>query len=163
MAANLPSAAIHRHDLADRRTAVADPRVERAQVELEAAALALLDPRDNGVEPAPFAVDLDDVALPDPLRREPEARGTDSGRGGKEARLLHARDATARPGRQRPPRATRAGGGRRSPPGRCGRGSASCPRRLSPTRGLRAPGPSSPARHIRARTARRPARSRGPS
>src|SRR4051795_10785832 len=101
MAAKLPSTAVHRQHLADRGAAVADARVERAQVELEAAAVALVDRGDERVEAPALAVDLHDVALRDALGREP--RGERARRRGsrQEARLLHgARDATARPGRR---------------------------------------------------------------
>src|SRR4051812_43452204 len=110
MAATLPSAAVDRHDLAHRRAAVADARVERAHVELEAAGLALVDRGDVRVEAPALAVDLDDVALGDALRGE--SRGGDGSRRrrGKEAGLLHrARDASERPGQRRRPRPTRAG------------------------------------------------------
>src|SRR5919202_2564037 len=116
MAANLPArlAAVDRDDLAHRRAAVADARVERAQLELEAAALALVDRGDERVEAPALAVDLDDVALADPLRRQP-AGGRARRRGsGEEARLLHrARDANARPGRRGRRHPTRAGAARR--------------------------------------------------
>src|SRR5919202_2680556 len=110
MAANLPArlAAVDRDDLAHRRAAVADARVERAQLELEAAALALVDRGDERVEAPALAVDLDDVALADPLRRQP-AGGRGPRRGsGEEARLLpRPRELSAPPGRPprpRPPR-----------------------------------------------------------
>src|SRR3954451_20284637 len=116
MAANLSGAAVDRDDVADRGAAVAEARVERAEGELEAAALALLDAGDERVEAPALAVDLDDVALRDALRREPLPGGRAVGRRrGEEARLLHrTRDASAGPGRRRRPRPRRAGAARRS-------------------------------------------------
>src|SRR3954468_18633350 len=92
-------AAEDRQHLAHGRAAVADARVERAQVELEAAAVALVDRGDERVEAAALAVHLDDVALRDALRRQPRCgRGPLRGRR-EEAGLLHrARDANGRPG-----------------------------------------------------------------
>src|SRR3954467_7411178 len=63
MAANLSGAAVDRDDVADRGAAVADARVERADGELEAAAVALLDAGDERVEAPALALDPDDVAL----------------------------------------------------------------------------------------------------
>src|SRR4051794_41025153 len=67
MAANLSGAAVDRDDVADRGAAVADARVERAEGELEAAAVALLDAGDERVEAPALAVDLDDVAFAMPF------------------------------------------------------------------------------------------------
>src|SRR3954471_11856608 len=126
MAANLSGAAVDRDDVADRGAAVADARVERAEGELEAAAVALLDRGDERVEAPALAVDLDDVALRDALRREPPRRRGAGRRGGEEARLLHrARDASGAPGRRRRPRPTPRGAGGRSRGDRCARGAAS--------------------------------------
>src|SRR3954454_1365487 len=168
MAANLPGAPVDRDDVADGGAAVADARVERAEGELEAAALALLDPRDDGVEAPGLAVDLDDVALRDALRRKPlRADRAAGGRRGEEARLLHrARDANAGPGRLRRPRPTRAGAARLSrcgPSGRAAASSSARARRRPPARARRAARVSSPARRTRVRTRRRRARSPGRS
>src|SRR3954468_6052586 len=96
-------AAEDRDALAHRRAAVADARVQRAQVELEAATVALVDRRDEGVEAPALAVDLDDVALGDAFGRQPARRRRGRRRSGEKARLLHrARETSARPGR--PPR-----------------------------------------------------------
>src|SRR3954451_17912088 len=158
MAANLPGAPVDRDDVADGGAAGADARVERAEGELEAAALALLDPRDDGVEAPALAVDLDDVALRDALRRKPlRADRAAGGRRGEEARLLHrARDASAGPGRRRRPRPTRAGAAPRSPRGRCGRAAAWWSRadRRAPAPAPRAARGASQARRTRGRTAR---------
>src|SRR3954452_13482017 len=134
MDANLPGAPVHRDDLADGRTAVADARVQRAQVELEAAARALLDRRDECVEAPALAVDLDDVPGPDALRRQPRGgRARRRRRRGEEARLLHrARDAIAAPGRRRRRRPTPAGAARRSRRGRSARAAASSRGRARP-------------------------------
>src|SRR3954462_3315563 len=84
MAANLSGAAVDRDDVADRGAAVADARVERAEGELEAAAVALLDAGDERVEAPALAVDLDDVALRDALRGEPLRGGRrGAGRAGR--------------------------------------------------------------------------------
>src|SRR3954453_15228275 len=167
MAANLSGAAVDRDDVADRGAAVADARVERAEGELEAAAVALLDAGDEGVEAPALAVDLDDVALRDALRGEPLRGGRRAaGRRGEEARLLHrARDASAAPGRRRRPRPTRAGAAPRSPRGRCGRAAAWWARagRRAPARAPRAGPGASRARRTRGRTAPRHARSPGRS
>src|SRR4051794_13984123 len=152
-------AAEDRQHLAHRRAAVADARVERAQVELEAAALALVDRGHVRVEAPALAVDLDDVALGDALRRESRGGGAPRRRRGKEAGLLHrARDANGRPGRPRRPRPTRAGAARRSPPGRCGRAAASFPAPSARPRAPRAVPAASPATRTRGRTALRRAR-----
>src|SRR3954447_1086956 len=82
-------AAVDRQHVAHGRAAVADSRVEGAEVELEAAAVALVDRRDEGVEAAALAVDFDDVALGDPLGREPPRRRPGRWGSGEEARLLH--------------------------------------------------------------------------
>src|SRR4051812_36235395 len=93
----LPSAAGDREPPPHRRAAVADPRVERAQLELEAAAVALVDRGDERVEAPALAVDLHDVALRDALRREPRRGRSPLWGRGEEACLLHrARDANAR-------------------------------------------------------------------
>src|SRR4051812_29964109 len=128
-------AAEDRQHLAHRRAAVADARVERAQVELEAAALALVDRRDEGVEAPALAVDLDDVALRDALGREPARRRRGRRGSGEEARLLHrAREPSVRPGPPPPPRAPPARAARGSPRGRGGRGAAAGPGRPAPPR-----------------------------
>src|SRR3954447_22570294 len=160
MAANLPSAAVHGQHLAHRGAAVADARVERAQIELEAAAVALVDRGDERVEATALAVDLDDVALGDALGRQPP-RGRAWLRGRREkARLLHrARDASAGPGRPARPRPTPAGAARRSPRGRCGRAGAS---RRAPIAAPRAARRASRAPRTRGRTAARRARSPAP-
>src|SRR3954447_21758628 len=126
MAVNLPSAAVHGDDLAHGRPPVADARVERAQVELEAAALPLVDRGHERVEAPTLAIHLDDVALPDALGRQPPGRRGTGRRSGEEARLLHrARDASAAPGRRQRPPPTPRGAGARSPRGRCARAGAS--------------------------------------
>src|SRR3954449_2643701 len=101
MAAKLSRAAVDRDHVADGRAAVADARVERAEGELEAAAVALLDAGDERVEAPALAVDLDDVALRDALRGEPLRGGRRAaGRRGEEARLPpRAPGARAAPGR----------------------------------------------------------------
>src|SRR4051794_8866424 len=58
----------HADDLADRRRAVRDPRVERAHAELEAAGAGLLQLGHEGVEAAALLVDEHDVAGADALR-----------------------------------------------------------------------------------------------
>src|SRR4051794_23713897 len=166
MAAKLSRAPVDRDHVADGRAAVADARVERAERELEAAAVALLDAGDERVEAPALAVDLDDVALRDALRREPLRGGRGAGgRRGEEARLLHrGRDASAAPGRRRRPRPTRAGAAPRSRRGRCGHAAAwSRPGRRAPPRAPRAARRASPARRTRGRTAPRRARSPGRS
>src|SRR3954454_24296342 len=155
---------VHRDDLAHGRAAVADARVERAHVELEPAALALVDRRDVGVEAAALVVDLDDVALRDALRRQPPGGGRTRRGNGEKARVFNrARDATARPGRPRRPPPTPAGAARRSPAGRCGRAAAWPARRRSPARARPAARRATRAPRPRGRTARRPGRSRGRS
>src|SRR3954454_11195784 len=57
----------HVDDLADRRGAIGDPRVQRPDRELEAPRARLLELRDERVEAAALLVDEDDVAGPDPL------------------------------------------------------------------------------------------------
>src|SRR3954463_7455422 len=85
----LPRPAVDREHLAHRRAAVADPRVEGAQLELEAAAVALVDRGDERVEAPALAVDLHDVALRDALRREPRRGRPPLWGRGEEAGLLH--------------------------------------------------------------------------
>src|SRR3954452_25383705 len=167
MAATLPGAPVDRDDVADGGAAVADARVERAEGELEAAAVALLDAGDERVGGPALAIGHADVALRDPLRGEP-LRGARraAGRRGEEARLLHrARDASAGPARRRRPRPTRADAAPRSPRGRCGRGAAWWSRadRRAPARAPRACPGASRARRTRGRTAPRHARSPGRS
>src|SRR3954465_2134463 len=89
MAAKLSRAPVDRDHVADGGAAIADARVERAESELEAAAVALLDGGDERVEAPALAVDLDDVALRDALRGEPLRGGRPAGgRRGEEAPLL---------------------------------------------------------------------------
>src|SRR5262249_58585852 len=61
-------AAPDRDDLADRRLAVRDARIERAHAEVEAPGLDLLELLHERVEAPPLLVDLDDVVRGDALR-----------------------------------------------------------------------------------------------
>jgi hypothetical protein len=80
-------AAPHGDDLAHRRVAPRDARVERAHCELEAPGLRLLELEHDGVEAAALLVDLDDVAGGDALGAAP--RRWRRARFGEERRLGH--------------------------------------------------------------------------
>ena len=146
------------HDFAHRGGAPGDARVERAQAELEAAAVELLELRDQRVEAAAALVDLDDVARADALgRRAPRRRG---GRRDREQGRLERppwrANAMWRPGRT--PR--RGGAGRRSPRGRCARRRSWCARRPARAAARRGTSRRRPRAPSRSRRARRRGRSR---
>src|SRR5262249_59838603 len=91
-----PGAAPDRDDLADRRLAVRDARVERAHAEMKAPGLDLLELLHERVEAPPLLVDLDNGGRGAALRAA--ARGPAGPGGGR--------------GRGRSSRAARAGAGR---------------------------------------------------
>src|SRR5215210_3417941 len=80
--ARAPRAAPDLDDLAHRGGAPGDARVERADVELEAPRLELLELGHEGVEAAPLLVDEHDVASSDSLRGAAAARRLIGGGGG---------------------------------------------------------------------------------